>query len=123
MNACTGDVIGGAMHVHSTLGPGLLESAYRACLAHELRRRGHHVLVEAPLPVVYEGMRLDVGYRVDLVVDGIVMVEVKAVSRVLPVHEAQLISYLRLSGFQVGLILNFHEQHLRDGIRRFANGA
>lgn len=118
----TGQVIGAALRVHSTLGPGLLESAYAACLAHELRTRGHAVLTQHPLPIRYDGLLIDVGYRVDLLVDDVVIVELKAVARLAPVHEAQLLSYLRLSGVKVGLLINFHEYRLKDGIRRLRDG-
>jgi GxxExxY protein len=117
----SGAVVDAAMKVHSALGPGLLESAYQACLAHELRTRGRRVRVQVPLPVVYEGIRVEVGYRLDLLVDDAVIVEAKAVARLLPIHDAQLLSYLRLSGHRVGLLINFHVPHLRDGIRRLVN--
>lgn len=107
-----------ACKVHTRLGPGLLESAYKACLAHELTAAGHAVDSEKQLPVIYEGVRIDVGYRLDLIVDAVVIVEVKAVERLLPVHEAQLLSYLRLSGTRVGLLINFNVAQLRHGIRR-----
>jgi GxxExxY protein len=110
------------MKVHSVLGPGLLESAYQACLAHELRCRGFEVVVEVPLPVVYEGQKLEVGYRIDLVVEGRVVVEVKAVDAIHPIHEAQLLSYMRLSGIKVGLLINFNVLHLKDGIKRMVDG-
>jgi len=110
------------MKVHSTLGPGLLESAYQACLAHELRDRGLDVAVEVPLPVVYEGHKLEVGYRIDLVVEGRVVVEVKSVETIHPIHEAQLLSYMRLSGMGVGLLINFNVLCLRNGIKRMVDG-
>jgi GxxExxY protein len=118
LNDLSGDVVDAAMRVHSALGPGLLESAYQACLAYELRKRGHRVRVQVPLPVTYDGIRIELGYRVDMLVDDAVLVELKAVTKFLPIHEAQLLSYLRLSGTRLGLLLNFHEQHLKDGIRR-----
>ncbi len=121
INELTGQIVDAAMKVHSVLGPGLLESAYEACLAQELRIRGHHVLVQVPIPVVYEGIRVDVGYRADLLVDNAVIVEIKAITRVLLVHNAQLLSHLRLSGHRVGLLINFHVVHLRDGIKRLVN--
>lgn len=110
------------MKVHSVLGPGLLESAYQACLAHELRNRGVQVAVQVPLPLVYEGQKLEVGYRIDLVVEGRVVVEVKSVEALHPIFEAQLLSYMRLSGFGVGLLINFNVLHLRDGIKRMVDG-
>lgn len=121
LDLCTGQVVDAAMTVHSALGPGLLESAYEACLAHELRARGLRVLAQLPLPIMYRGTRIEVGYRLDLLVNNAVVVEVKAVARMLPVHEAQLLSYLRLSGHRVGLLINFHVPRLRDGIRRMVH--
>ena len=110
------------MKVHSLLGPGLLESAYQACLAHELRGRGFEVAIEVPLPVVYEGQKLEVGYRIDLVVEGRVVVEVKSVEAIHPIHKAQLLSYMRLSGIGVGLLINFNVLCLRNGIKRMVDG-
>jgi len=110
------------MKVHSVLGPGLLESAYQACLAHELRSRGLEVAAQVPLPVVYEGFKLEVGYRIDLVVERRVVVEVKSVEAIHPIHEAQLLSYMRLSGIPVGLLINFNVLHLRGGIKRMVDG-
>jgi GxxExxY protein len=100
----------------------LLESAYQACLAHELRTRGIEVATEVPLPVVYEGQKLEVGYRIDIVVEGKVVVEVKSVEAIHPIHEAQLLSYVRLSGIRVGLLMNFNVLHLKDGIKRMVDG-
>ena len=117
----TGIIIDAAPAVHSTLGPGLLESAYLACLAQELRARGLKVETQVGLPVIYRGIRVDIGYKIDLVVEGTVVVEVKAISRLLPVHEAQLLSYLRLSDRRVGLLINFHVSRLKDGIKRMVN--
>ena len=109
------------MKVHSTLGPGLLEAAYEACLVYELRKRGHRVLNQLPLPVLYDGVSIELGYRIDLLVDDRLVVELKAISKLQPVHEAQLLSYLRLSGHQLGLLINFHVPHLKDGIKRKVN--
>jgi len=122
VNRMTGAVVSAAMKVHSILGPGLLESAYQACLAHELRKHGLKVASQVGLPVVYEGEKIELGYRMDLVVEDAVVVEVKCVEAVHPVHEAQLLSYLRLSGIHVGLLINFHVAHLRDGIKRMVDG-
>lgn len=119
--AITGEIVDAAMHVHSALGPGLLESAYRACLAHELRDRGVRFVAEVPLPVRYRDAVLDVGYRIDFLVEDVVVVEIKAVEKILPVHEAQVLSYLRLNDFRIGLLINFHCKQLRSGIRRFVN--
>ena len=110
------------MKVHSVLGPGLLESAYQACLAHELRTRGLNVATQVGLPVIYEGQKLEVGYRIDLVVESRVVIEVKSVEAIHPIHEAQLLSYMRLSGMGVGLLINFNVLHLRDGIKRMVDG-
>ena len=121
INDCSGAVVDAAMKVHSILGPGLLESAYEGCLAHELRKRGFYVLHQLELPVVYDDACIDLGYRLDLLVNGVVVVEVKAVVKLLPVHNAQLLSYLKLSGHKVGLLINFNVAHLRDGIRRMVN--
>ncbi len=115
----TEQIIGAAMRIHSTLGPGLLESAYEACLVHELRTSGHSVRSQVELPVVYDGTTLDVGYRIDVLVEELVVVELKAVDALLPIHKAQIISYLKLSGKAVGLLINFNVVHLRDGISRF----
>jgi GxxExxY protein len=114
----SGAVITAAMKVHSALGPGLLESAYEACLAYELRQAGLGVETQLELPVVYEGVRVDVGYRIDLLAAGAVIVEVKSVGEIAPIHKAQLLSYLRLSGVKVGLLLNFNVLRLRDGLTR-----
>ena len=119
-NRISGHVVSAAMKIHSKFGPGLFESAYEACMAHELRKRGLVVEVQVPVPIVYEGVRLEVGYRLDLLVENRVVVELKAVRKLLPVHQAQLLSYLRLGGYPVGLLLNFHVASMRDGIMRFA---
>jgi len=118
----TGAIIGSAIDVHRALGPGLLESAYRICLFHELRLRGLGVLKEVPLPLKYKGIQLESGYRLDLIVEGRVIVEVKAVERVHPVAYAQVLTYLRLTGIRLGLLINFNTQSLRTGIRRIVLG-
>ena len=110
------------MKVHSELGPGLLESAYTACLQFELRDAGFECLTQLPLPVVYRGVKLDVGYRIDLLVENLVVVEIKSVEAISPVHYAQVITYLKLSGKSLGLPMNFNVVHLKDGIKRFVNG-
>ena len=114
----TSRIIGGAMKVHSALGPGLLESAYRACLTHVLSSEGMNLQCDWPLKVHFNGVTLDAGYRVDLLVEDLVIVELKSVERIIAVHEAQLLSYLKLSGRPVGLLINFNVLHLRDGICR-----
>ena len=117
-NRVTDGVIGAAIEVHRALGPGLLESAYSECLAHELTLRGIPFAREVPLPVEYKGVKLSVGYRLDFVVAGLVVVEIKALDAFEPVHEAQLITYLKLSGNRVGLLLNFKVARLKEGILR-----
>jgi len=107
------------MKIHSAWGPGLLESPYAACLKHELIKRGLRVSCEVPLPVVYDGVRLDAGYRLDMVVEDTVVVELKAIEALAPIHQAQIISYLKLSGKPIGLLINFHSLHLKDGLKRF----
>jgi GxxExxY protein len=120
-NEMTRAVIGGAIEVHRAMGPGLLESAYEVCLEHELLARGLHCERQKPLPVVYRDVRLDCGYRIDLLVEGMILVELKAVSRILPIHQAQMLTYLKLSGVHVGLLLNFHVLRMKDGVHRYVN--
>jgi GxxExxY protein len=115
-------IIGAAMKVHSALGPGLLESTYGVCMFYEMNVIGLHFQHQVRLPVIYEGVSLDGGYRIDFLVENSVIVELKAVERLLPLHTAQLLTYLKLSGCKVGLILNFNVQHMRDGIDRRVNG-
>lgn len=115
----TREIIGAAIEVHRALGPGLLESAYEACLAFELAERGLRIERQKALPVVYKGLDLDAGYRLDLLVEDKVIVELKAVEAVNAVHEAQMLSYLRLSGCKIGLLINFNVKLLKNGIRRF----
>ena len=114
----TEGVLGAAIEVHGTLGPGLLESAYEECLAHEFRLRKIEFQKQVALPLSYKEILLDCGYRMDFVVEAAVVVEIKCVERILPIHEAQLLTYLRLSRKRVGLLLNFNEPVLRDGIVR-----
>ena len=115
-------VIGAAIKVHSVVGPGLLESAYEACLVYELEKQRLRVRNQVSIPIRYEDLLIDNGYRVDLVVEDRVVVELKAVENILPVHRAQLLSYLRLGGFQLGYLLNFNVPHMRDGVVRLVNG-
>src|SRR5271157_3040629 len=122
VNQVSGAIVASAMHVHSVLGPGLLESAYQGCLAHELRKRGFEVSTQVGLPVVFDGEKIELGYRIDVVVENLVIVEIKSVDTLHPVHQAQLLSYMRLSGIGVGLLINFHVAHLRDGIKRMVDG-
>ncbi|HKZ80998.1 MAG TPA: GxxExxY protein [Pyrinomonadaceae bacterium] len=118
VNEVTHEIIGGAIEVHRSLGPGLLESAYQRCLARELAIRGIPLPYEFPLPVEYKGIQLSCGYRPDLVVAGAVVVEVKSIQAIAPIHEAQLLTYLRIGGWKVGLLINFNVVVLKDGIRR-----
>lgn len=122
VNEITGIVVDAAMKVHTQLGPGLLESVYERCLAHELRKRGLHIASQVPLPVLYDGEVIDGGYRIDLLVEDVVIVEIKAVDAMTHLFAAQLLSYLKLSGKPVGLLINFNTEHLRQGIRRLVNG-
>ncbi len=112
------DIVGSALAVHRVLGPGLLESAYEACLAHELEKRGRSILRQVPQPLVYDTIKLEAGYRIDLIVDGAVIVEVKAVDAIAPVHQAQLLTYLRLSERRLGFLINFNVALLKQGIKR-----
>jgi len=118
LNSLTHEIIGAAIDVHRHLGPGLLESAYRECLCHELFLRGIDFRRELALPLQYKGVKLDCGYRVDVLVENLVIVELKAIQALAPVHEAQLLTYLRLGGWKGGLLINFNVPVLKDGIRR-----
>ena len=121
LNSLTRVVIGAAIKVHKALGPGLLESAYQACLEFELGRQGFKVQRQKPIPLIYDGVTLDCAYRADMVVDDMLLLDLKAVDRFSPVHEAQIVAYLKLSGIRVGLLINFNVTLLRDGLRRFLN--
>jgi GxxExxY protein len=118
-NEISGIIVNAAMKVHTALGPGLLESAYEACLNHEIRKAGLKTLTQVPLPLLYDGIKLDVGYRLDLLAEDLVVVEIKAVDSLAPIHTAQLLSYL--SNKKLGLLLNFHVLHMKDGIKRVVN--
>jgi GxxExxY protein len=113
-------VVDAALTVHRALGPGLLESVYEVCLAHELEKRGVRVLRQIALPVLYDGVRLDAGLRLDMLVDDCLVVELKAVEQILPVHHAQVLTYLKLTGHRLGLLINFNTPLIRDGIKRIA---
>jgi GxxExxY protein len=115
-------IITAAMRVHSELGPGLLESTYQVCLQHELKKAGFRSETQVGLPVFYDGVHLDLGYRIDLLVEDLVVVELKSIDAIAPIHQAQLLSYLKLSGKSLGLLINFNVVHLKDGITRFVNG-
>ncbi len=121
LNKITETIIGVAINVHRTLGPGLLESAYEACVAFDLAETGLLVEQQKPLPIVYRGVNLDCGYRLDLLVEKEVIVELKSVDKLLPIHKAQLMSYLKLSGCKVGLLINFNVEVLKGGIVRIVN--
>jgi GxxExxY protein len=118
INDVTYQIVGAAIEVHRVLGPGLLESAYEACMAHELVTRGIPFVREIGLPVIYKGARVNCGFRVDFIVDEKVVVEIKAVEAITPVHQAQVNTYLRLSGCKIGLLLNFNSRRMTDGIKR-----
>ena len=122
LNKISQKIIGAAIEVHKQVGPGLLESAYEACLAFELTERGLAMERQKVLPIAYRGVELDCGYHIDLLVEDAVIVELKAVDRLEPIHEAQLITYLKLSGCQLGLLINFNVKVLKHGIRRLVNG-
>jgi GxxExxY protein len=122
LNALTEEIIGAALEVHRELGPGLLENAYQTCLAVELSHRGFSLERQKALPIVYKDQRVDCGYRLDLVVEGLVIVEIKAIERLERVHSVQLLSYLRFAKCPVGLLFNFHAGFLtQDGLRRVVN--
>ena len=115
------DIVDSAIKVHRVLGPGLLESAYQRCLTHELRSRGFEVTCEVLIPITYDTVRLGFGYRVDMIVNDSVVIENKTVERVLPIHSAQILTYLRLSGLRLGFLLNWYVPLMKDGNRRFVN--
>jgi GxxExxY protein len=119
-NQAAAAVVDAAFAVHSKLGPGLLESVYEVCLAHELEKRGRRVRCLLSLPVLCDGIRMDAGLRLDMVIDDCLVVEIKAVEQLLPVHKAQLLAYLKLTGNRLGLLINFNTPLIRDGIRRIA---
>lgn len=120
INQITHEILDSAYKIHSKLGPGLLESAYQACLVYELRKKGFKVEVEKPLPLIYEEVKLECGYRIDLLVENQVVVELKTVEAFTDVHIAQVLTYLKLSENKVGLLINFYTKSLKDGIKRLA---
>jgi GxxExxY protein len=120
MEDCARQVVDSSFAVDEALGPGLLESAYQACLRHELERRGFSVAIGLPVAIDYRGVQLDCGYRIDLLVQETIIVEIKAVEKLLPVHDAQLLTYLKLARKRLGFLINFNVPKIRDGIRRFA---
>ena len=121
LNALTERIIGLAIKVHKALGPGLLESTYEICFAYELEKNGFKVERQKVLPVVYEGISIECGYRIDLMINGKIILELKSIEKCLPIHEAQLLSYLKLSGCKLGLLINFNTKYLKDGIVRLIN--
>ena len=121
-NEISGKIISSAMKVHTILGPGLLESAYEACLSYEIHKTGMKVERQKKLPLIYDGERMDIDYKIDMLVEDTVIVELKSVERIIPIFEAQLLSYLKISGKQLGLLINFNVEHLRSGIKRMING-
>jgi len=121
INSITGAIVDAALKVHTALGPGLLESVYEKCLKHELGKRGLRVETQVWVPVVYDGLEIEGGYKIDRLVEDSVIVELKVVEQILPIHRAQLLSYLKLTHKEVGLLINFNVVHLRDGIRRLVN--
>ncbi len=120
VDAVASEIVDAAFTVHASLGPGLLESIYELCLLHELKKRGLRVERQVSLPVIYDGIQFDAGFRLDLVVESLVVIELKAVEILLPIHKAQLLTYLKLSGYRLGLILNFNSVLIKHGIRRIA---
>lgn len=120
-NEISNYIIGAAINVHRQLGPGLLESAYRECLAYEISQTGLNVRKEVPLPIIYKEVKLDHGYRLDLLVNNLVVVEIKTVEAFTDVHNAQILTYLRLGNYKLGLLLNFHTTTLKSGIKRIVN--
>ena len=121
LNEISEKIIGAAIQVHRTLGPGLLESTYEACLKYELETRGLKIQSQVGLPVIYDGMKIDLGYRLDILVEDAMIIELKAVTTIIPLHEAQLLSNLKLSGKHLGLLINFNVTLLKDGITRRIN--
>jgi GxxExxY protein len=118
LNEISGKIIDLAMKVHTALGPGLLENTYEACLIHELKKAGLKVISQVALPVNYDGETIELGYRIDLLVEDVIIVELKSVEKIIPLYQAQLMSYLKLSGCRLGLLINFNVLHLKDGIKR-----
>lgn len=119
INDITHEILDSAYKVHTALGPGLLESAYQACLYYELKKKGFRVESEKPLPLVYEEVKLDCGYRIDLLIENSVIVELKTVDQFIDVHQAQILTYMKLSKIKYGLLINFNVKSLKDGIKRF----
>jgi len=121
INGLSRIILDASMTVHTALGPGLLESAYEHCLCYELAKRGVHVRAQVELPIIYDGNKIEAGYRIDMLVENVIIIELKTVERFLPVHEAQLLSYLKLADKRLGFLINFHVSQLRNGIKRMVN--
>ena len=121
LNSLSGKIIDAAIKVHKSLGPGLVESCYEACLAFELMQQGLKVERQKPLPVIYREIKLDCGYRLDLFIDNLIIVEIKSVEKIVPIHKAQLLSYLKLTHCKLGLLINFNVELLKDGLVRVVN--
>jgi GxxExxY protein len=121
LEACATVIVDSIVHVHRALGPGLLESAYQACLAHYLRKRGVEVRTEVILPVQFDGIEIDAGYRIDMLVAGAIIIENKAVQNLAPIHEAQLLTYMKLFGCRLGFLVNWNVPLIKDGIKRMVN--
>ena len=121
LNEISGAIIDSSIKVHRELGPGMLESAYEACLIHELRKRDLGIRNQVRLPIKYDGIKIDAGYRIDLLVEDQVIVELKTVEKIMPIHEAQLLSYLKMSNLKLGLLINFNVKLLKSGIKRIVN--
>jgi GxxExxY protein len=121
IEAVAKDIVDAAIKVHRTLGPGLLESAYQKCLAFELRQRGRKVLTEVSLPLLYEGHQIDAGYRIDMLIDDLIIIENKTIEKLMPIHEAQLLTYLKLQECKIGFLLNWHVTLMKHGIKRMVN--
>jgi len=122
-NELSSTVLEVAIDVHRRLGPGLLEAVYQTILAHELTKRGFHVVKEQPIPLIWDNLRFDIGFRADLIVNDLLLVELKSVEQLAPVHKKQVLTYLRITGKKLGLLINFGEETLKDGIRRIINGS
>jgi len=118
-NKISYDIIGCAYKVHHALGPGLLESAYRACMVYEITKLGYNIKVEKPLPLIYEDVKLDAGYRIDILVENKILLELKSIDALCDIHTAQILTYLKLSGTKLGLLINFNVTDLKNGIKRF----
>jgi GxxExxY protein len=122
IEAIAKDIVDSAIKVHQALGPGLLESAYQACHVHEMRKRGHKVLTEVAVPVVYDGEAIETAFRIDEFVDNLIIIENKTVENILPIHQAQLLTYLKLKNCELGFLINWNVKLIKDGIKRMANG-